>query len=71
MTCNGRCISLPNRHQPRPKMLKYFSSFVTSVSIFGVGFLEVLGSLKVLCIPKILLKRSPKVKQNVGLSMVV
>ena len=71
MTCNGRCISLPNRHHPSPKMLKYFSSFVTSVSIFGVDFLEVLGSLKVLCIPKILLKRSPKVKQNVGLSMVV
>ena len=42
-----------------------------SVSSFGVDFLEVLGLLKVFCIPKILLKRSPKVKQNVGLSMVV
>ena len=71
MTCNGICISLPNRHHPSPKMLKYFSSFVTSVSSFGVEFLEVLGLLQVFCIPKIPLKRSPKVKQNVGLSMVV
>ena len=71
MTCNGRCISLPNRHHLSPKMLKYFSSFVNTVSSFGVDFLEALGLLKVLCIPKILLKRSPKVKQNVGLSMVV
>ena len=71
MTFNERCISLPNRHHLSPKMFNYFSSFVTSVSIFGVDFLEVLDLLKVLCIPKILLKRSPKVKQNVGLSMVV
>ena len=50
MTCNGRCISLPNSHHLSPKMLKYFSSFVTSVSSFGVHFLEALGLLKVLSI---------------------